>query len=82
LAGDSDVEVRQHVAQNSNTPPVAFEKLAEDSDAEVRLNVAQNSNTPPDVLGVMALDENLEVQRNALNTLQRAYPEKDMRSSP
>ena len=63
LAKDEDVDVRNKVAENLNTPVDILTKLAEDKDAGVRWRVARNPKTPVEALRKLAEDEDLYVRR-------------------
>lgn len=67
LANDEDVEVREGVANNPNTPPDVLAQLANDEYYCVCLGAAANLNTPADVLAQLAHDTDRDVRETARN---------------
>lgn len=58
----ANVEIRQRVAQNRNTPPEILDALAKDKEFEVVLNVAYNPNTSKETLKNLAVDQDMRIR--------------------
>ena len=57
LSDDESEQIRETVAQNTNTPVEVLTKLSNDENKWVRVDVAKNINTPVEILTKLSNDE-------------------------